>query len=308
MPNDNDQDSNSRGKKKKSDAERRIQQAARLADILKMLNLLRGYGRWNAAGLAREFECNERTVRRNLKVLEYAGIPIFYNRKERCYYLRSDYSFPVLNLNPEEMLGQAIATVTTKAIGLDISEGAEPTTINLAATNEEMQEILAQAGELVEVLGLQLADHSQHQEIIRTVQQALLNGKQIRGLYRSPYRDKDFELQIEPYRLCLIKQAWYIVGRGEGMPKPHTYRIARFKSLKMLELNASIPEDFTLDEYLETPGPCFGESPVMKSNSCSNRKRPCSLQKPAGTPPRRSNGIRMVPQRSSSLSMVWMKS
>ncbi|MCA9040709.1 MAG: WYL domain-containing protein, partial [Planctomycetaceae bacterium] len=217
-----------------SDADRRIRQAAKLADILKLLNLLRGNGRWNVAALAKEFECSERTIRRHLKVLEFAGIPVFYDPSERCHRLRSDFVFPVVNLTPEEMLGQAIATLTTKVPGLDISDGAEPTTINLAATNEEMQEILAQAGELVEVLGLQLADHSQHHSMIRSVQHALLNGKQIRGLYRSPYRDKDFELQIEPYRLCLIKQAWYIVGLAEGMTKPHTYRVARFKSLKMI--------------------------------------------------------------------------
>jgi len=52
--------------KQRPDAERRLRQAARLADHLRLLQLLLGRGRWDYKTLADELECSERTIRRRL--------------------------------------------------------------------------------------------------------------------------------------------------------------------------------------------------------------------------------------------------
>ena len=51
------------------------------------------------------------------------------------------------------------------------------------------------------------------------------------------------------YRLCLVKNAWYIIGRRTDADEPRTYRVARFKTLQMLDQPADVPEDFDLKEY-----------------------------------------------------------
>src|SRR5262249_52552164 len=138
-----------------------------------------------------------------------------------------------------------------RAPGLNIGAGAEATTRKLAATsNEKAQQILADAGHLIAVLDLKLADHSRHQAFIRTAQWALLQHKQLVGQYVSPYEKKAVSLHLHPYRLCLIKQAWYLIGRPTKEGQPRTYRITRFKSLRMLDAVASIPTDFDLQAYL----------------------------------------------------------
>ena len=68
-------------------------------------------------------------------------------------------------------------------------------------------------------------------------------------MYESPYQPEAKRLQLTPYRICLIKQAWYLIARPQDATEPHTYRLARFQSLKMLQVTAPRPPEFNLKEY-----------------------------------------------------------
>lgn len=230
------------------DADRRVNQAARLARVLKILELIQSRGLWTVQALAAELECSDRTVYRLLNVLQYAGVPFY--QENHFVRVRSDYRFPVISLTEEEALGQALATSLTKTPGLDIGLGAAPTTTKLEATTPaEIQEILADSQQLISVFDLKLADHSKHREMIKTLQFALLEGRQIAGTYESPYESKPVRLRLHPYRLCLIKNAWYLIGRSDDTDAPRTYRLARFKTLQLLDKPAEVPEEFDLKEY-----------------------------------------------------------
>ncbi|MFM7118579.1 MAG: helix-turn-helix transcriptional regulator [Planctomycetota bacterium] len=241
---------NDRPKGKKPDAERRLRQADRLARVLRVLQLIQGRGRWDTKAIAQEIECSERTVYRDLAVLELAGVPWTYEKESSSYRVRPDYQFPILNLTDEELLGQATAASATKAPGLDVNLGAKPASEKLAAkANDKSEQILLEAQRFTEVLDLKLADHSRHRDFIRTVQWALIQKKQVTGQYQSPYEDKPVKLTLHPYRLCLVKSAWYLIGRTPQESLPRTYRIVRFKTLRMLDEPAIIPDDFNLKAY-----------------------------------------------------------
>ncbi len=235
----------------RSDADRRVRQSHRLARVLQVLQLIQSRGRWNARAIAAELECSERTVFRDLQVLEVAGVPWYVDEQDRCYRVRPDFRFPVLNLTEAEALGQAAAAAMTEAPGLAaIGAGARATTAKLAATTPEAaQKILTEAARLVVVLDLKLADHSRHTETIQTIQWALLRRKQLAGRYHSPYGPKTVSLRLHPYRLCLVKQAWYLIARAADGEVPRTYRVARFQSLRMLDAGADVPADFDLRGY-----------------------------------------------------------
>ena len=68
-------------------------------------------------------------------------------------------------------------------------------------------------------------------------------------IHESPYEPRPVKLQLHPYRLCLIKNAWYVIGRPNDESEPRTYRVARFKTLQMLDQPADVPEEFDLKEY-----------------------------------------------------------
>ena len=232
-----------------SDADRRLRQADRLARVMRVLQLIQGRACYDAGAIARELEVSERTVYRDLAVLELAGVPWLFDKTRQGYTVRPDFRFPTLNLTEDEILGQATATVLTQAAGLDVSPGARPTTEKLAATSDKAGRILREAQELIEVLDLKLADHRQHRELIRTVQWALLERKQLTGLYASPHEPRPVRLTLHPYRLALVKACWYVIGRPADGDQPRTFRITRFESLRMLDEPAEVPGDFDLRVY-----------------------------------------------------------
>jgi predicted DNA-binding transcriptional regulator YafY len=216
---------------KRTDADRRLRQNIRLARVLRVLQLLQGRGRWNAKSIAAELECSERTVYRDLSCLELAGIPWAWDEEERCYKVCPDFRFPALNLTEDELLDQATATAITTAAGLAIGAGFRPTTRKLAAvSNEEVSKLLHDAEQLVAVLDLKLADHSRHQEMIKSIQWALLRKKQLVGQYKSPYETQSVKLTLHPYRLCLVKQCWYLIATPTRENQPRTYRVTRFNT------------------------------------------------------------------------------
>ncbi len=232
------------------DRDRRVRQADRLARVLRVLELIQSRGRWTTKAIAEEIQCSERTVYRDLDVLRFAGIPYFRDGDQQFVRVRADFRFPVIALNDDEVLGLSLAAVMTKSPGLDVMAGATPATRKLAAVSKEgTQELIDDAMRLVSVLDLKLVDHSRHHEVIRTVQLALLQGKQISGLYESPYESTPVKLKLDPYRLCLIKNAWYIIGKSAGDVEPKTFRVNRFKAVRMREEPATVPEDFDLRTY-----------------------------------------------------------
>lgn len=248
----------------RSDRDRRVRQNERMARVLRLLNLIQSRSRWNARALASELECSERTIYRDLEVLEFSGVPWFFDENDQCYRLRADFRFPTLTLTDDEVLGQAMATAISKAPGLDVSVGAAPTTAKLAASSEELQSLLIDASRLIEVLDLKLADHSKAHASIQTIQKALLGKKQVCGTYESPYKSKRVRLKVHPYRLCLIKQAWYLIGLSDGRQEVKCYRVARFKSLRMTDHVAVIPLDFDVREHFGNAWSVYRGTPTHK--------------------------------------------
>jgi len=238
-------------KKSRSDADRRLRQADRLARVMRVLELVSGRGRWTAVSLAQELECHERTIHRDLQALLLAGVGVEFDRLAQCYRVRPGFSFPTLELSNDELVGQATAVALASAPGIGIGKGAKRTLKKLseATGDPEQQCVLADAERLIHVLDLKLADHSRHKKIIHTIQFALLQGNQIRGKYRSLYQDKLVDLTLHPYRLCLVQQAWYLIARSTTQIEPRTYRVARFQTLRTLCSAAEVPDEFDIKAY-----------------------------------------------------------
>ena len=80
--------------KKRTDADRRVRQSDRLARVLRVLQLIQGTGPWTAPSIAKELECSERTVYRDLQTLAAAGVPWFFDDFGQSYRIRDGYKGP----------------------------------------------------------------------------------------------------------------------------------------------------------------------------------------------------------------------
>ncbi|MGH7139875.1 MAG: helix-turn-helix transcriptional regulator [Pirellulales bacterium] len=237
---------------KRTDAERRTKQAEKFLRLFRLLELLAGRRRFSPEELARELGCSQREVYRHIAVLGLAGIHVEFDRQAGRYLpLRPDYRFPApLALTSDELLGQAVATAVSAMPAIEMGGGAAATTRKLAASDPNAAELLATAQQVIAVLGLKMVDHRGHRETIGTIQRALVEGKQLRGSYRSPYSSKLWRVTLHPYRLCLARQAWYLIARPEGEATARNLRVVRFRGLRLLDRAASVSANFDLRAHL----------------------------------------------------------
>lgn len=236
--------------KQRPDAERRERQTQKFGRLLKLLERIQGRGHWNVQNLAADLEVNERTIYRDLKVLELVGVPWYFDEQARCYRVNSWYQFPALNLSQDELLDQAAATVVANAPGIRAGRGTQAATQKIAAkSSEAAKRLLNEAQQIIGVLDLKLARNARQQEFLRVIQWAILNRKQVAGKYASPYKSTVAALTLHPYRLCLSRHAWYLIGKSTESAGPRTYRIARFESLRQIDRAAEIPAGFDLGAY-----------------------------------------------------------
>lgn len=247
-----------RVKRRTSDAERRENQAARLARVLRILEALAQTQGCTLKDLAKELDFSERTIRRDLDVLEAARYGLERDKQHGTYRLTAKSKFPlsITKLSDDDLLGQVMAGIIALAPGLEPARGARRMTNTLSAqlhsekTNGELAvQTLTNAERLIGAFSLSLADHSGSQEVMRAAQHALLSRRQVEGDYVSPYRDRSERLRLHPYRLCLVKQAWYLIARPVDGDRPKTYRVARFKTLQATNDPAQTPDDFDMRAY-----------------------------------------------------------
>ncbi len=78
--------------------------AGRVTRLIRLVNLLQGTERYTAEQLAKHLRVSRRTVFRDLKVLQRAGVP-FVSRSGRGYDLSPDYAMSRVNLDVPEALG-----------------------------------------------------------------------------------------------------------------------------------------------------------------------------------------------------------
>jgi predicted DNA-binding transcriptional regulator YafY len=221
-----------------------------MAIILRILQCLNGRSKWTPKSLAEEFEISIATVHRYLKVLEAAGISYFYDRDYNGYQVARDHRLPALNFTPDELLSQGVAASVSREQGLALGRETREAVDKISATQrDERSKILDDAQRLIQVLDLKLADHSKHTEMIRSAQWALIEGKQLVGTYESPYKGKARKLRLHPYRIVLVRQAWYLIARPHDGTAPRTYRLARFSTLRRTDDGSVVPSEFDLKKY-----------------------------------------------------------
>ena len=71
---------------------------SRIHRLLKILTLIQGSKGWTPSRLAAECGTTERTIYRDMKMLEGAGIPYFYDEDAKCYSIHRDFFLPPVQL------------------------------------------------------------------------------------------------------------------------------------------------------------------------------------------------------------------
>jgi predicted DNA-binding transcriptional regulator YafY len=224
----------------------------RLSRLIAMLTYLQSKRMVTAPELAQRYSVSVRTIYRDIRALEQAGVPVMIE-EGKGYFLMDGYRLPPVQFTEEE----ANAIVTAEQLALHTKD-------SLLAHHygEAVQKVKAvlqtdtrdKANLLTNRLKVYVnRQREQTSHCLTTLQKALTNHTVIQLTYRALSGQQTVR-DVEPFALLLSTEAdWLLVA---WCRLRHTYRMFRVDHIESLTPLADTfaPHPLTLPEYFEKYG------------------------------------------------------
>lgn len=189
-----------------------------------------------AKELAERFEVSQRTIYRDVDVLNSAGIPIYASKgKGGGISLLDNYVIKKSLLSEKEQINILASLQGMKA--LSVSD-VEPVLKKLGTLFDKNDT------NWIDVDFSRWGGDEDEKEKFNLIKTAILNKNPIEFDYYSSYGEKS-RRKVEPLRLLFKGQAWYVYGFCHAKNDYRVFRVTRIKDLALLNESFSrkIPED-----------------------------------------------------------------
>jgi predicted DNA-binding transcriptional regulator YafY len=227
----------------------------RVARIHRLIRLIQTMQSGRAAdpdSLAALLGVARRTLFRDLKTLEAAGVPYRFSKKTQRYFIDKSYFLPPLNLTVDEAL--ALTLVTRKVMHRRMVP-AHRSAVSAATKIESVlpHKIREHCGELLDGVDVRLwplSDVEGVTDVLHTLRQSQTARKRVRIRYDSFFERRVIETILCPYRVVFLGRAWYVIGYSDAHDEVRTFKVERIESIRTLEESYKIDRGFDLDDYL----------------------------------------------------------
>ncbi len=236
----------------------------RISRLIAILTQLQTKRILTSTTLAEKFGVSVRTIYRDIKALEQAGVPIF-TEDGKGYSLMEGYKIPPVMFTENE----ANALITVEQLVLknrDSSLIKEYT----AAINKIKAVLLYSTKEKVELLSNRITvspaiSHTNTSNSLALIQNALTAFKVLNIVYLSEYKDEKTERKIEPFALYYsLHESWTLIAYCRLRKDYRMFRLDRILKIEPLELSFK-PHKLTLEEYLEVKKKNFNSPDILLS-------------------------------------------
>ena len=227
---------------------------SRIHRLLKILTLIQGSKGWTPKRLAVECGTVERTIYRDMKMLEGAGIPYFYDDDAKCYSIHRDFFLPPVQLTLDEALSLAalaehvggseqVPFMTAASRAINKVRGQLP-----AAIRAELEKIESH-------VAIKLAAASPPEgsaDVYETVRMALAGHNALRCEYESLNNGakKNAQFIFKPYSLLFNQRSWYVIGHHSQRKETRCLKLNRFTKIEPTDEGFEIPKDFSVQQHL----------------------------------------------------------
>ncbi|WCJ59073.1 WYL domain-containing protein [Fontisphaera persica] len=207
----------------------------------------------NAHTVARQFEVNPRTIKRDIEFMrDRLELPIEYDATRRGhYYSRPVKQFPAVLLNERELFALLVAQKVVSAYqGTKFAAPLQTALHRLASHLDDRNPV--SLGHLNEALSIRpLGPEDTDVELFGVLSEALFQKRMVSFLYRRLGERAWMRRQVCPYHLAYIDHHWYLIGLDLQRKALRTFVLSRMKEVHLLKRTFSRPENFKADEYLK---------------------------------------------------------
>lgn len=204
----------------------------------------------NCSTVAREFEVNYKTIRRDIEYMrDQLGAPIDFDpRKNGYYYTEPDYYLPAVHLRESEIFSFLVAEKVLKQYQNTAYFAQLKTVVEKIMRFLPADLPLQEFTHLYEFQSAPTSPIDAHK--YELVEKAVQEQRQIRLRYHSLHRDEISERQVDPYYILHKNGAWYFIGHCHRRQEPRIFALNRVLTVELLESGFSIPADFDKEKYL----------------------------------------------------------
>ncbi len=221
----------------------------RLTRISSILIQLQSKKVITAREIADRFDISLRTVYRDIKTLEDAGVPIG-SQNGTGYFIVDGYSLPPIMITEEE----ANALIVCEKLIAKQGDTSLKTDFNSVLI--KIKAVLADfEKENIEILEKRI-DRSQHSDIVKSnslplVQKAITNSFVLDIKYHSIYKDEEIQREIEPLGVYFTDKVWVVIAHCRLRDSLREFRLDRIVTIKNTAQTFDYEADFDLVSYFK---------------------------------------------------------
>lgn len=221
----------------------------RLSRLTAILTILQTKRLLTASALANRFSVSNRTIYRDIKALEQAGVPIL-TEEGKGYSLMEGYKIPPVMFTESE----ANALITAEQLILknkdasfvkEFSEAINKIKSVLRSNTKDKANLLFDR-----TVFRQNTDYKRTSNYLSTLQLALTNFSLVKIKYHSPDTNQTTERTIEPFAIYSTQDNWLLIAVCLLRKDFRAFRLDRIQNLTTLNEQFE-PHNMTLQEYFE---------------------------------------------------------
>lgn len=204
-----------------------------------------------ASEIAERFSISLRTVYRDMRALEEAGVPIGAEAG-KGYFIADGYFLPPVMFSEEEagaiLLGaKLIERMSDNSIGENFSSAMYKIKSVLKSSGKEILENLD--SRIAVAKDLKKVEKPNH---LSSLQKAIADKKAIDIKYYSHYRENTTIRIVEPIGLYYYSNAWHLIAYCRMRKDYRDFRVDRIKKIEITTDSYEIKNHKSLDEYIKS--------------------------------------------------------
>lgn len=221
----------------------------RLSRLTAILTQLQTKRLLTASELAENFSISKRTIYRDIKALEQAGVPIL-TEEGKGYSLMDGYRIPPVMFTESE----ANALITAEQLVLknkdaslvkDYTEAISKIKSVLRNNTKDKANLLSNR-----IVSGQNTNNERTSSNLSTLQLALTNFNLVKIKYYSPDNNQTTERTVEPFAIYTSQENWLLVALCRLRNDYRAFRLDRIEGLSVQD-NRFEPHKITFKEYFD---------------------------------------------------------
>jgi proteasome accessory factor B len=217
-----------------------------------LLIALQTQHKYTTADLAAVLGTNRRTVFRDLKSLQEAGVNYCFSQKRRRYTTDSGFILPPLELTAEEAFALLLLVFKGRNhFNLPIREAA--LMAGLKVENNLRPEIRRYCTCALRTISFQPAHmitEKQFNTTFSRLQKAIMDKRTIKIHYYNPIERREIDMEFNPYHLICSRHIWFLLGKSSSDKRIKALKLSYIKNVHILDANFIEEPPFDLHDYL----------------------------------------------------------